>query len=141
MNSRTMDKRAILTKEDLILAFKQCRLARRQHVMVHAALSKLGFVVGGAEMLRKWPGAERSEHPARSFAAVGEQAKFLTQAVDDGDYIALGSEYDQERNISTHKIGDAQVRLLQQRPLVDWAVKWMERNRPDSLKQINPLQD
>lgn len=277
--SGTTDRRAILTKEDLIVAFKQCGLARGQHVMVHAALSKLGFVVGGAEtllralleivgdegtiimpsqtwknldpstgvhweepaewwpiirehwpaydkavtpaigmgvtaeMLRKWPGAERSEHPARSFAAVGKQAKFLTQdhdlsnifglgspldklyqlngyvlligvgydkntslhlaemiaqfpgkgfsressavisdgarkwityetqAVDDGDFTTLGNEYDQEMNIEIHKVGDAQVRLLQQRPLVDWAVKWMESNRPDSLKQVNPLQD
>ena len=275
--SRTTENRSILTKEALILALKQCGLARGQHIIVHAALSKLGFVVGGAEtllralfeivgnegtimmpsqtwknldpstgvhweepaewwpiirehwpaydkevtpaigmgvtaeMLRKWPGAERSDHPARSFAAVGGQAKYLTQdhdlsnifglgspldklyelngyilllgvgydkntslhlaemkaqflgkktahessamisdgtrkwityetqAVDDRDFTTLGNEYDQELNIPIYKVGDAPVRLLKQRSLVDWAVSWMERNRPASLDQKNPL--
>ncbi|MDG0792445.1 AAC(3) family N-acetyltransferase [Cohnella ginsengisoli] len=31
-----------------------------------------------AEMLRCWPGARRSDHPVRSFAAVGRQADYLT---------------------------------------------------------------
>lgn len=28
--------------------------------------------------LRTWPGARRSDHPARSFAAVGKHAEYLT---------------------------------------------------------------
>lgn len=154
-----------------------------------------------AEMLRKWPGAKRSDHPARSVAAVGKHAEYLTQnhdlsnifgegspldklyrlngyvlligvgyekntslhlaetradypakkfvcessaimvegkrkwvtyetlAVDDGDFVRLGDEYDREMNIKIHRIGNADVRFLEQRPLVDWAAAWMERNR------------
>ncbi|MHA6531738.1 AAC(3) family N-acetyltransferase [Paenibacillus sp. BAC0078] len=154
-----------------------------------------------AEMFRKWPGAVRSDHPARSIAAVGKYAEYLmknhdlssifgqgspldklyhlnghvllvgvgydkntslhlaetkadfpakkfvyessavmaegkrkwvtyeTQAVDDEDFVRLGEEYDQEMGIKTYTVGNAEVRFLEQRPLVDWATAWMERNR------------
>ncbi|WP_379156445.1 aminoglycoside N(3)-acetyltransferase [Paenibacillus sp. sgz5001063] len=154
-----------------------------------------------AEMFRKWPGAVRSDHPARSVAAVGKYAEYLTQdhdlsnifgsgspldklyqlhgyvllagvgydkntslhlaetradfpskkwvhessaimvegqrkwvtyktlAVDDNDFVRLGEAYDQEMNIQIHKVGQADIRFLEQRPLVDWATAWMEKNR------------
>ncbi|QMV41464.1 aminoglycoside N(3)-acetyltransferase [Cohnella cholangitidis] len=154
-----------------------------------------------AEMFRKWPGAKRTDHPARSVAAVGKYAEYLTkehdlsnifgkgspvdklyeldgyvlligvgydkntslhlaevradfptkkfadessavlvdgqrvwvtyntQAVDDVDFVRLGNEYDQEANIRIHKVGNADVRFMKQRPLVDWTVKWMEKHR------------
>ena len=153
------------------------------------------------EMLRKWPGARRSDHPARSFAAVGKHAEYVTAdhdlsnifgehspldklyrldghilligvdhdkntslhlaetrarygskryaeessamlvggkrqwvtyrtlAVDDADFVRLGREYEAEHGIEVHRVGNADVRLLRQRPLVDWSVQWMERNR------------
>lgn len=259
--------RAILTKEDLIHQFTECGVREGQTLFVHTSLSKLGFVVGGAEtliralleivgesgtlvmpsqtwknldpstgvhwnepaewwpiirehwpaydkevtpaigmgsvaeMLRKWPGARRSDHPARSVAAVGRHAAYITadhdlsnifgsgspldkcyqldghvlligvghdkntslhlaetrasfpgktmteessavmidgkrewityatQAVDDSDFITLGNEYEQEINLKVHRIGNAEVRLLEQRPLLDWATAWMEKNR------------
>lgn len=154
-----------------------------------------------AEMFRKWPGAKRSDHPARSIAAVGKYAEYITkdhdlsnifgenspvdklykldghvlligvgydkntslhlaetradfsskkftnessaimingkrewvtyntQAVDDEDFVELGEKYDRERNIKVHKIGNADVRFIGQRDLVDWTVNWMEKNR------------
>jgi aminoglycoside 3-N-acetyltransferase len=54
---------------------------------------------------------------------------YETQAVDDEDFVRLGSEYERQMSIPIHRIGDAEVRLLEQRPLVNWAVAWMERNR------------
>ncbi|AIQ47740.1 aminoglycoside phosphotransferase [Paenibacillus sp. FSL R7-0273] len=261
------ETRPLLTKEDLIGQFKNCGLMAGQNVMVHSSLSKLGFVVGGAEtliralleivgdegtlmmpsqtwknldpstgvhweepaewwpairehwpaydkevtpaigmgivaeMFRKWPGAKRSGHPARSVAAVGKYADYLTenhdlsnifgedspldrlyglkghvllvgvgydkntslhlaetranfpgkrfseessamlvngkrewvtyrtQAVDDEDFVRLGQIYDSEKSVTIHRIGNADVRLLEQRPLVDWATAWMECNR------------
>ncbi|MFC5703405.1 aminoglycoside N(3)-acetyltransferase [Cohnella faecalis] len=154
-----------------------------------------------AEMFRKWPGAKRTDHPARSIAAVGKHAEFITQehdlsnifgknspvdklyqldghvlligvgydkntslhlaetradfptkkfadessaitvggqrewvtyntqAVDDEDFVRLGKDYDREHDIKVHRVGNADVRFLKQRPLVDWTVRWMEKNR------------
>lgn len=259
--------RVILTKEDLIEQFKSCGVKRGQTIFVHTSLSKIGFVVGGAEtliralleivgeegtlmmpsqtwknldpstgvhweepeewwpiirenwpaydkevtpaigmgvvaeMFRKWPGAKRTTHPARSIAAVGKYAEYITeehnlsnifgdnspldklykldghilligvgydkntslhlaetrakfsskkftdessavmvngkrewityntQAVDDSDFILLGSIYDKENEIKVHKVGNAEVRFMKQRSLVDWAGQWMEKNR------------
>lgn len=259
--------REILTKEDLMAGFRNCGVKAGQHLFVHTSLSRLGYVVGGAEtliralleivgeegtlmmpsqtwknldpstgvhweakaewwpvirehwpaydkeitpaigmgavaeMFRKWPGAKRSDHPARSVAAVGRYADDLTRdhdlsnifgqgspidrlyrlngrilligvgydkntslhlaesiaafpgkknvyessailengrrkwvtyetlEVDDSDFVRLGEEYDRAMNITVHRIGGAEVRLLEQRSLVDWAAAWMEKNR------------
>ncbi|AEI42997.1 aminoglycoside N(3)-acetyltransferase [Paenibacillus mucilaginosus] len=263
----SVEKKAVLTQADLAEGWRQCGLGKGHAVIVHASLSRLGYVVGGAEtlirsllevvgeegtvlmpsqtwrnldpaagvhweapaeswpvirahwpaydkditpavgmgaaaeMLRKWPGARRSDHPARSFAAVGRYAEelteghdlsnifgdgsplerlyrrsgyvlligvghdkntslhlaetrarfpskryseessamwingkrewvtYTTQAVDDSDFLRLGEEYERETGLTARRIGGADVRLLEQRPLVDWAAAWMERHR------------
>ena len=257
----------IINKEELVSQLAACGIREGHSLLVHASLSSLGYVIGGAEtlirallevvgrdgtlmmpsqtwknldpqtgvhweapmewwplirahwpaydkevtpaigmgaaaeMLRKWPGARRSEHPARSFAAVGQHAEYLTaehdlsnifgagspldrfyqlnghvlligvgydkntslhlaetradfpakkmvsessavlvdgvrewltystQAVDDSDFIRLGQEYESALNLQVHKVGNAEVRLLEQRSLVDWATLWMQKYR------------
>lgn len=47
-----------------------------------------------AEMLRTWPGARRSDHPARSFAAVGKHAEYLTGNHDLSEIFGPGSPLD-----------------------------------------------
>ena len=154
-----------------------------------------------AEMFRKWPGALRSDHPARSVAAWGKHAKYLTENHDlcdifgeespvgklyklDGKVLLLGVDYDKNTSIhladvraeykSKHNttehsavmengkriwkayetlfvdgedfvdigvafekdnevkiltLGDAEIRCMKQRELVDYAVNWIQKNR------------
>ena len=44
-----------------------------------------------AEMFRKWPGTLRSDHPARSVAAWGKYAKYLTENHDISNIFGEGS--------------------------------------------------
>ena len=70
-----------------------------------------------AEMFRSWPGAVRSDHPARSVAAWGKHAEYLTENHDisdifgdtspigklyelDGKVLLIGVDYD--KNTSIH---------------------------------------
>lgn len=265
--SKHNQPRLIITREELVAQLRACGIKEGQSLCVHASLSSLGFVIGGAEtliralleivgvngtlmmpsqtwknldpqtgvhweapvewwplirahwpvydkevtpaigmgvvaeMLRKWPGAVRSDHPARSFAALGKHAEYLTNdhdlsnifgagspldkfyqlrgqvlligvghdkntslhlaetradfpakkmvnessailvdgvrkwvtyptlAVEDKDFIQLGQEYEKAVNLQVHQVGNAEVRFMEQKPLVDWATEWMEKHR------------
>ena len=154
-----------------------------------------------AEMFRQWPGALRSDHPARSVAAYGKNARYFTENHDlsnifgegspigklyelDGYVLLIGVGYD--KNTSIHladvratypgkhmtkessaikedgkrvwktyetlyvdgedfeqigqafesccgikkvQLGNGMLTFMKQRELVDFAVKWIEKNR------------
>lgn len=152
-----MMERKIVLKKDIIEALKNAGIKTGQTIMVHASLSSLGFVCGGAqiiieallesvgtdgtimmptqswknldptagvhweepeewwqmirdnwpayhkditptntmgavsEMFRKWPGTVRSDHPARSVAALGKYAEYLTKEHDLSNIFGEGS--------------------------------------------------
>jgi aminoglycoside 3-N-acetyltransferase len=255
------------TVQSLAAALGDCGLAAGQTVLVHLAMSKLGWVVGGAEgvirallavlgptgtvmmpthtgnntdpvewqhppvpkswwqlirdhtpayqpaitptrqmgavpeLFRTWPGTLRSDHPVTSFAALGPNAAYLINdhaltddlgersplgrlydldgyvlllgvthwnntslhlaearadypgksMLDTGtamlvngtrtwvpyqtldtygeDFGALGQAFDETQQVPVKHIAQAEVRFLKQRPLVDFAVAWIEKFR------------
>ena len=49
---------------------------------------------------------------------------------DDSDFARLGADYEREsESVFVAGVGFAVARLMRMRPLVDYAVRWMERNR------------
>lgn len=105
-----------------------------------------------AEMFRQVSGSVRSDHPARSVCAWGRYAEYPgkhtcvehsavseagkrvwkayeTLFVDGNDFEKIGEDYEKAYAVPGVQIGNALVRLMYQRELVDFAVKWMEKNR------------
>ena len=154
-----------------------------------------------AELFRLWPGTLRSDHPARSVAANGQYAAFLTEGhtlsnifgdgspigklyeldgyvlligvgyekntslhladaradypskhmtiehsavlengrrvwkaydtlyVDGQDFAQIGAAFEQTHTVVHVQLGTATLRLMRQRPLVDFAVEWIETHR------------
>lgn len=262
-----MDNRAFVKKSDILNGFRSVGLREGDNVMVHASLSSMGFVCGGAqvviealietvgesgtimmptqswknmdpesgvyweepkewwqdirdnlppydkditptntmgavaEMFRKWPGTLRSDHPVRSVAARGSLAEYFVQdhdlsdifgetspiaklyenngkvlligvdhdkntslhladeraeypgktketvhcammvngkrewiayetlAVDGEDFVEIGQAFEEKHDVQKTAIGNAEVRLMSQRQVVDFAVSWIEANR------------
>jgi aminoglycoside 3-N-acetyltransferase len=254
-------------KTDIIEALRKVGLKSGDPVMVHASLSRIGYVCGGAqaviealievvgeegtilmptqswknldpetgvhwdadeadwdkirenwpaydkeitptntmgavsEMFRSWPGAIRSDHPARSVAAWGKNASYLTEDhdlsdifgnnspigklydlngkvlligvghdkntslhladvraeypgkhtciehsavfengervwkayetlyVDGEDFIDIGTAFEALYPVNKVLLGGAELKLMKQRELVDFAVEWIEKNR------------
>lgn len=49
--------------------------------------------------------------------------------ISDHDFDDLGADYERSIDYAPGRIGVAELRLLRQRPLIDYAVTWMERHR------------
>lgn len=51
--------------------------------------------------------------------------------IDDEDFPQLGAAYEaaQPDAVRVGRVGDAETRLMRQKPLVDFAVRWLEANR------------
>lgn len=54
---------------------------------------------------------------------------YETLYVDGEDFIKIGEAFEQHCAISLGQIGNAQIRLMRQRDLVDFGVDWIETNR------------
>ncbi len=48
---------------------------------------------------------------------------------DSDDFAELGAAYEAERGLAPCRVGRADVRILEMRPLVDWAVDWLRARR------------
>jgi aminoglycoside 3-N-acetyltransferase len=56
-------------------------------------------------------------------------ATFDGIALDDDDFPQLGDAYEAAHNIRRGRVGQAEVRFMKQKPLVDFAVEWMNQHR------------
>lgn len=60
----------------------------------------------------------------------GEWTEYDDINYDSEDFVAIGEAFERNTDfVRTSKIGEAVVRLMPQRQLVDYAIRWMEKHR------------
>ena len=67
-------------------------------------------------------------------SAIMEDGKRVWKAyemlfVDGEDFVQIGVAFEEEHEVKKGRVGGAELRLMRQRDLVDFAVRWMEENR------------
>ena len=75
-----------------------------------------------------------SKHLSTEHSAVMENGKRVWKAyntfyVDGEDFIQIGEAFEQDHTISKVQLGHATLRLMRQRELVDFAVRWIGKYR------------
>lgn len=83
-----------------------------------------------ADARASYPG----KHTYTAHSAVMENGKRVWKAyetlyVDGEDFPAIGAVFEQEHAVQKGALGGATLRLMRQRELVDFSVKWIEKNR------------
>jgi aminoglycoside 3-N-acetyltransferase len=83
-----------------------------------------------AEWRADWPGKRMMlEGTAVRVNGVRQWVRYEMVDLNADDFPAIGDSYEAEYHIPRGRVGRAEVRFMKQRPLVDFAVEWMERNR------------
>lgn len=81
---------------------------------------------------------ERADYPGKhkciEHSAIMENGKRVWKAyetlfVDGEDFEQIGEDFEKECNVSIGHLGNSSIRLMSQRELVDYSVKWIEENR------------
>ena len=74
---------------------------------------------------------KRSLHEGTAMLIDGERrwVEFEMQGLDTDDFNAIGDSFEAAYGLPRGRVGRAEVRFMQQRPLVDYAVTWMEQHR------------
>lgn len=83
-----------------------------------------------ADVRAEYPG----KHNCVEHSAVMEEGKRVWKAyetlfVDGEDFKEIGEAFEKTCAFASGRIGDAVIKLMEQRVLVDFAVNWMENNR------------
>lgn len=80
----------------------------------------------------------RAEYPEKhnctEYSAIKENGKrvwkkYDTLFVDGEDFEEIGKAFEEKGSVSKGLIGEAEIRLMKQRDIVDYAVEWIEKNR------------
>ena len=77
---------------------------------------------------------KRNHHNCTEYSAIMENGmrvwkKYDTLSVDGEGFDAIGASFEEHRNVKSGSIGNAVIRLMNQRELVDYAVQWIGANR------------
>jgi aminoglycoside 3-N-acetyltransferase len=83
-----------------------------------------------AEHRANWPGKHTIQDGSAMYVDGQRQwvaYEMLDMSTDDFD--TLGDAYEAANGIPRGKVGSAEVRFMKQRPLIDFAVEWMETHR------------
>ena len=83
-----------------------------------------------ADVRAEYPG----KHNVVEHSAVMENGRrvwkeYETLYVDGEDFTDIGAAFEELGNVKKASLGNAELRLMKQRELVDFAVQWIERNR------------
>jgi aminoglycoside 3-N-acetyltransferase len=83
-----------------------------------------------AEQRAAWPG-KRTYQEGTAMLVNGERHWVAFEMLDlnGDDFATIGDSYEAEYHLPRHQVGRAETRFLKQRPLVDYAVQWMECHR------------
>ncbi|MHA1193858.1 MAG: AAC(3) family N-acetyltransferase, partial [Promethearchaeota archaeon] len=85
-----------------------------------------------AEYLCEYPGKKIVEIGSAIY--VNKKRKWVIWKELDNisdDFDDIGRDYEESINYHPQKVGQAEARLLSQRDMVDFAVKWMMKNRTE----------
>ncbi len=83
-----------------------------------------------AEYRAHWPG-RRTIREGTAMQVEGQRrwVEYDQLEFETEDFPIIGAAFERERGLFRGKVGGATVRLMKQRPLVDFAVTWMETHR------------
>jgi aminoglycoside 3-N-acetyltransferase len=83
-----------------------------------------------AENRANWPGKRVIiEGTAMQVDGAPKWIYFEMLQLETDDFETIGDAFESAQGLTPGKVGNAEVRLFRQRPIVDFAVEWMERNR------------
>jgi aminoglycoside 3-N-acetyltransferase len=83
-----------------------------------------------AEHRAHWPGRSHiREGTALLVEGRRQWVEYNQLDFETEDFAIIGAAFERERGLFRGKVGSATVRLMKQRPLVDFAVAWMETHR------------
>lgn len=83
-----------------------------------------------AEFRAQWPGKAWIDDSA-AMLVDGQRQRVTYRTVDlnADDFGQIGDSFEAENHFTPCRVGRAEVRFFRQRPIVDYAVRWMEANR------------
>jgi aminoglycoside 3-N-acetyltransferase len=83
-----------------------------------------------AEFRANWPGKRKINEGTSMFVnGVRQWVNFEMFDLETNDFNQIGDSYEAQYHIPRHRVGQAEVRFMKQRPFIDYAVQWMEMNR------------